>query len=66
MTDREYASKVEADVWDALPWRILPILVILLVISCFLPGCGIIKSDPDYLHGPKATFDQHERTSGGA
>jgi hypothetical protein len=30
-----------------------------------LSGCGIVKPDPDYMYGPKSTFEKHERYSGG-
>jgi hypothetical protein len=30
-----------------------------------LAACGIAKPDPDYMYGPKSTFEKHERYSGG-
>lgn len=44
--------------------RILLALLTLLALS----GCGfLIKPDnPDLIYGPKSTFEQHERRSGGA
>ena len=37
----------------------------LLAAVLLLSGCGILKPDPTYLHGPKVMFEQQERWSGG-
>ena len=62
--EREFAKMIEDEVWEAAPRRLLPILVLLLVMLA-LAACGIIKPDPDYMYGPKSTFEKHERYSGG-
>jgi hypothetical protein len=58
----EDAKRIEDEVWEAAPRRLLPIVVITLVMLA-LAACGIIKPDPDYMYGPKSTFEKHERIS---
>jgi hypothetical protein len=60
--DREFAKMIEDEVWEAAPRRLLPIVVVALVMLA-LAACGVIKPDPDYMYGPKSTFEKHERIS---
>jgi hypothetical protein len=67
MSDRELAEVINDDVWETLPRRLLQVLIValLLAIAVATNGCGVIKPDPDYMYGPKSTFEKHERYSGG-
>jgi hypothetical protein len=60
----EDAKRINDEVWEAAPRRLLPILALVLVLLS-LAACGIAKPDPDYMYGPKSTFEKHERYSGG-
>jgi hypothetical protein len=60
--DRECAKLIEDEVWEAAPRRLLPIVVVALVMLA-LAACGVLKPDPDYMYGPRSTFEKHERIS---
>ena len=63
----ENPERISQEVWEALPRRLLVLIAVALVMIAAIPlkGCGIVKPDPDYMYGPKSTFEKHERYSGG-
>ena len=66
MTEREEAQRIADKVWEAPPRRLLELLIVVLLLFACIPlkGCGIVKPDPDYMYGPRQTFDKLERDGG--
>jgi hypothetical protein len=61
--DRVEAERVSREVFDELPRRLLPLLlIVLLLVSLVVSGCAQFRTDSD----PRDFVETLERRSGGA
>jgi hypothetical protein len=66
METLEDARRINDEVLEAAPRRLLVLLIVAMVLLAFIPltGCGLVKFDDDQrMYGPRQTFDPRERIS---
>ena len=66
METPEEARRINDEVLEAAPRRLLVLLIVAVVLLAVIPltGCGLVKFDDDQrMYGPRQTFDPRERIS---